>query len=459
MMKHFYRVGLRFMLAMGYVMVLLFPLKAQTDNSSPPPPRPISALRLNPQQLKASLDEGNIAEAIVQLEEGWRQQLNEYYGRLFRTEILPPEQIAQSLRQNAQITGQQSALIYAVAVPNQLEVILLLPDGQLRHHRVTEATPEAVAEVTRQFRVGLVNVNSSPEEYLPAAQQLYEWIIEPLAPTLEEQGIDQLIFCLGGRFRSTPMAALHDGQQFLIEQYQVGIIPAYNLLDRRPPSLSNAQVLAMGASEFEAHEPLPAVPAELAAINQLWPAEVELNQQFTVENLRQQRSRQPFSIIHLATHADFAPGSAKDSYIQFWDRRLWLDQLREINLESPPVELLVLSACRTALGDTNAELGFAGLAVQSGAKAAMASLWAVSDMGTVVFMTGFYQALKTAPTKGDALRQTQLAMLQGRLHPDSPAIQQPLQQVSIPATVTELTAADLTHPYYWSGFTMIGNPW
>jgi len=444
---------------MGYTIVLLSPLQAQTNDSTPPDTRPISALRLNPQQLKASLDEGNIAEAIVQLEEGWRLQLNEYYGRHFRTEILPPEQIAQSLRQNAQLTGQQSALVYVVAIPNQLEVILVLPNGQLAHHRVTEANPAVVAEKIQQFRRGVTNVLSDPDDYLPAAQQLHEWIIEPLVPALEEQGIDQLIFCLGGRFRSTPMAALHDGQQFLIEQYSVGIIPAFNLLDRRPSTLSSAQVLAMGASEFDSHNPLPAVPTELTAIEQLWPAEVELNQQFTVENLRDKRSRQPFSIIHLATHADFAPGSVKESYIQFWDRRLWLDQLRELNLQSPPVDLLVLSACRTAMGDTHAELGFAGLAVQSGAKAALASLWAISDVGTVIFMTGFYQNLKATPTKGDALRQTQLALISDRLTLDDPVIQQAIQDSNVPSDVMNLGSVDLSHPYFWSGFTLIGNPW
>ena len=83
--------------------------------------------------------------------------------------------------------------------------------------------------------------------------------------------------------------------------------------------------------------------------------------------------------MHLATHATFSPGSVNQSYIQFWDQQLRLDQLKQLNLQVPVVQLLVLSACRTALGDPQAELGFAGLAVQSGAKAAIASLWSVSS--------------------------------------------------------------------------------
>jgi len=458
-MKYYYRLGLSFLLGTGIVMSLLVPAKAQPERVETPDPVPLSALRLNPQRLAASLDEGNISDAIQQLEGGWRQQLNEYYGRFIRTDIPTTDQIAQQLRQNAQITGQQSALVYVVSAPTQLEVILLLPNGELLHHRVSDATAEAITEVTREFRLGLVNITAPESAYLPAAQQLFQWIIEPLQPALEEQGVENLIFCLGGRLRSVPMAALHDGQSFLIETYSVGIIPAFNLLDPSPPDLSATEVLAMGASEFQFLEPLPAVPIELSTINQLWQGEVSLNQAFTLENLLELRSQQPYRIVHLATHANFAPGAVRESYIQFWDRRLWLDQLRQMSLQTPTVELLVLSACRTALGDPNAELGFAGLAVQSGAKSALASLWAVSDVGTFLFMTGFYQNLLAAPTKGEALRQTQLAMLRGELSLASTEVQQVLRQMTVPSEIQNESLVDFSHPYYWAGFTMIGNPW
>lgn len=458
-MKHYRPLILSFLFAVSIILSFFLPSNAQPNSSSSPPPSPLSALRLNPQQLAASLDAGNIAEAIEQLEEGWRLQLNEYYGRFFRTAIPSPDQIAQRLRQNAQVTSQQSALVYAVSTPTQLEVIGLLPNGELVHHRVTEATAEAITATTQDFRMGLVNVNAPPSDYLPAAQQLYEWILEPLASALAEQGVNNLIFCLGGRLRSVPMAALYDGETFLLNRYSVGIIPAFNLLDPDPPDLSEAQVLAMGASEFQFQAPLPAVPVELATINQLWQGEISLNQAFTLSNLLELRSHQPFQIVHLATHANFAPGSVRDSYIQFWDQRLWLDQLRQMSLQTPPVELLVLSACRTALGDPNAELGFAGLAVQSGAKAALASLWAVSDVGTYLFMRTFYQNLAIAPTKGEALRQTQLAMQDGTLTLDVEDIQQTLNLTSLPPAFRNAARVDFSHPYYWAGFTMIGNPW
>lgn len=457
MMMRSRQPGFLFILTLLLVVLIWQPLQAQEQATSDP--TPLSALRLDPQQFATFLDTGQYDDAILQLEEGWRLQLNEYYGRFFRTAILPPSQIAQVLRQTEATVGETTALVYAVSTPNHLDVILLLPDGQLLHHRQSDATREAVQATTQDLRRGVVSVTSSPRDYLPPGQQLYDWMLAPLESALEEQDVSTLIFCLGGGLRSVPLAALHDGDQFLIERYGLGIIPAFNLLDYRPAQLAEAQVLAMGASEFETQQPLPAVPLELEAIAQFWPSTLQQNQAFTLDSLRDLRSQHPFPIIHLATHANFAPGDVEDSYIQFWDHRIWLDQVQVMDLDNPPVELLVLSACQTAMGDPNAELGFAGLAVQSGAKAAIASLWSISDAGTFVFMTGFYQALTTAPTKGEALRQTQIAMLRGDLTFNSAPVQQVVRAEQIPAALQPETRVDLSHPYYWAGFTMIGNPW
>ncbi|HIK54705.1 MAG TPA: CHAT domain-containing protein [Synechococcales cyanobacterium M55_K2018_004] len=456
-MKPALRFGLLFVLAIALVCCLLHPGHGQT-----PAPRrgaPLSALRLDPQRLRATLDQGDVAGAVQQLEQGWLQQFEEYYQWSLRSNLLPPDQIAQSLSRIQRLTGQRSALVYAIAIPDYLEVILLLPNGRLLHHRVTAAPPPVVEAVSRRLRAGLVNVKTPTAEYLPAARQLYQWVLEPIKPALTQQRIEHLIFCLGQGLRSVPMAALHDGQQFLIEQYSVSVIPAFNLLDRDPARLRAARVLAMGASQFQEQEPLPAVPLELSAIAQLWQGEVLLNEQFTLAQFQRERSRYPYGIVHVATHATFASGAVQNSFIQFWDRRLRLHQLWELRLRRPIVQLLVLSACRTALGDANAELGFAGLAVQSGAKAAVASLWSISDAATAIAMVDFYQNLKTARTKVDALRATQLAMLQKQLHLDSPSIQQTFRNFQIPASIARLEHTDLSHPYYWAGFTMIGNPW
>jgi CHAT domain-containing protein len=237
-------------------------------------------------------------------------------------------------------------------------------------------------------------------------------------------------------------------------------MPSLSLTDTRYESIKTKQVLAMGAAQFTEQKPLPAVPVELSAITpSLWQGKSFLNESFTLENLKTQRQRQPFGIIHLATHAVFQPGAPNNSYIQLWDSKLRLNELSQLGWNNPPVDLLVLSACSTALGNEQAELGFAGLAVQAGAKSALGSLWSVSDQGTLALMTQLYQQLKRAPIKAEALRQTQLAMLKGQMRLEGGQLLSGTKSVPLPPELAKLGNQNFEHPYFWAGFTMIGSPW
>lgn len=414
------------------------------------PAKPLSALKLDLKKLSETLDRNDIAAAVQQVELGWKQQYEDYYQGELTSWLMSAEQIGYSLKRIAQLTGKNTALFYVISTPEHLELMLVPSTGKLRHRRVIAANRKLLTETIKTFRLGIVNANSQPSDYLSAAQQLYQWIIAPLEPELNAQQIDTLIFCLGGGLRSVPIAALHDGHRFLVETYNLAIIPAFNLLDQRPARLAGTRVLAMGASQFQTEPPLPAVPVELATISKLWRGEFWLNQDFTLEKLKARRRSSSFEIVHLATHASLAPGSVDASYIQFWDRQIRLNHLLDLGLSFPVVQLLVLSACQTAMGDPNAELGFAGLAVQSGAKATIASLWSVSDAGTLAFMTNFYQQLKSASIKAEALRRTQVAMLRSQTH---------LQNNVLAPDRLASTTMNLSHPYYWAAFTVIGNPW
>ncbi|HBL13881.1 MAG TPA: hypothetical protein DD379_21300, partial [Cyanobacteria bacterium UBA11162] len=174
----------------------------------------------------------------------------------------------------------------------------------------------------------------------------------------------------------------------------------------------------------------------------------------------QARQRVPYGIVHLATHAEFRPGKPSNSYIELWaGNKLRLDQLRQLQLDAPPVDLLVLSACRTALGNDEAELGFAGLAVQAGVKSAMGSLWYVSDEGTLALMTAFYKKLKEVPVKSEALRLAQVAMIRGDVRIEGGELVVEDERIPLPPELAKVGDRTFSHPYYWSAFTMIGNPW
>jgi len=371
-----------------------------------------------------------------------------------------------------QATGLSPALLYINFVPvvvgsnnpdlEQLELVLVTSGENPVRKRVLGATRSQVMEVARQFRQEVTNpIRTRTTSYLPHAQQLYNWLIAPLEEELQAEGVENISFVLAAGLRSLPIAALHDGEGFLVERYSVGLMPSLSLVDTRFRNIQDNQVLAMGAAQFADQFPLPAVPFEVNGIaNDIWEGEAFLNEEFTLNTLLQERRDTPFGIVHLATHGEFRPGELSNSYIQFWDQRLQLDQLRQLNLNNPPVNLLVLSACRMALGDTQAELGFAGLAVQAGVQTALASLWYVSDAGTLALMTEFYRALQDNPTKAEALRRAQLAMIRGEVQLEGDSLMsRGVPAIALPSDLLKGESPNLAHPYYWSAFTLIGSPW
>jgi CHAT domain-containing protein len=136
-----------------------------------------------------------------------------------------------------------------------------------------------------------------------------------------------------------------------------------------------------------------------------------------------------------------------------------LDRIGEVNWSESQTELLALSACQTAVGDKNAELGFAGLALKSGVRTAVASLWSVSDEGTLALMSDFYRQLRGMPMKAEALRRTQMAMIAGEVRLEGGELLTSRGGVSLPPILAQMGDRDLSHPFYWAGFTTIGNPW
>lgn len=424
---------------------------------------------LQGQEMRDILDRGNLTEAVNRIEKDWEEDYQKYLEQDFAARDKTAQEISKTLSRLAVPTKKKSALIYAIPRSDQLELILILPDRPPVNRSVPLAQKENLLRVVQEFSTEITNPQKiNTTSYLEPAQQLYQWIIAPLETDLQKAKIDTLLFCLGEGLRTVPLAAMHDGKQFLIQKYSLALIPAFKLTDINYADLRNSQVLAMGASIFSEtanKQPLPAVPLELSAIVRQWPGQSFVNEDFTIVNLQSQRLQQRYGIIHLATHAEFRPGTPNNSYIQFWDTQLTLDQMRDLKWKNPPLELLVLSACRTALGDREAELGFAGLALQSGAKSALASLWYVSDAGTLALMTEFYQQLKVSKPKdppiikAEALRQAQIAAIKGKVTIENGQLRSSRGETPLPPSIPKLDSKNLSHPYYWAAFSTIGSPW
>ena len=458
-----------------------------------PPDRSINAvdLTLRPGKPDSSpiqnSESAPLEKAVQSIDKLASRDYEQYFG-MSETAGTNLTQARNILRRIEAATGIKPAVIYAMFVPetitpapasapgleddsaelsllrsltpqasDRLELILLTAQGK-PIRRSLKTTRSEVLSMALDFRLDVTNVRD-PHSYLAPAQQMYQWLVAPLEKDLQQLGINNLVYITDAGLRTIPLAALYDGKGFILERYSVGLMPSLSLSDTRYTDLRKSQVLAMGASEFKDNKALPAVPVELDRITKIWSGKSFLNKDFTLDNLKSQRAKTPFGIIHLATHAEFLPGKPANSYIELTDRKLPPSALQSLGWTKPLVDLLVLSACRTALGDEQVELGFAGLAVQSGVKSALASLWNVSDEGTLGLMSEFYQQLEEAPIKAEALRQAQLAMVKGKVRIKGGKLVTSEGEFPLPPELVKLGDRDFSHPYFWSAFTMVGNPW
>ncbi|WP_342596687.1 CHAT domain-containing protein [Cyanobacterium aponinum UTEX 3222] len=354
---------------------------------------------------------------------------------------------------------------------DQLDILVVTKDEKpLRI--VVPINRKQVVETAGNLWATTSDVFALDDSYKPYASDMYDWLIKPLEKELEAREISNLLFILPTDMRFIPVAALYDkkNQQFLVEKYSSGLAPSLNLNDNRYRPIKDLSLLAMGASEFadDSVVPLPAASLELPSIRKVWTGETPenyqeyLNENFTLEQVRSNLNSQAFGIVHFGTHGDFNPSETDESFLQLYDSRLNITEMRRLGLDNPLVDLMVLSACETAFGNEVAELGFAGLAVQAGVKTALGSVWQVSDTGTLALMTDFYSKLKNTTTKAEALRQAQLDMLKGKVYKtsDGNTIVTPNLDISLEDLPdTSRFPEDFSHPFYWAPFTMIGNPW
>ena len=395
---------------------------------------------------------------VAKLEAKWEEDYEGYFDRNFSHSSRSAKKIADRLREVKEQAGINPAVIWAVPKDDFLQLMLVTPDRQFIAKKIRGATRQRLTQRINEFETGISDRNSLA--YVPPSRLIYNWVFKPLDPYLEAEQIDTVLLCTGPTLRSLPFSALHDGEKFVIEKYNIARIPAFSLTDTSYETKSGRKVLATGASEFEDLPSLPGVEIELNTIvPKLWSGDKIFNQEFTVENLKQAHQLGDFDIVHIASHSLFNPGSPEESFIQFDDRKLSLDELASLELNLPQVDLLVLSACETALGNEDAEFGFAGLAMQAGVKSALASLWTISDAGTVVLMSEFYQELKSTTIKSEALRKAQLNMLQKKVYVEGKKVRGSGVEVDLPTDTTEAESQNFDHPFYWAGFTVIGNPW
>jgi CHAT domain-containing protein len=302
-------------------------------------------------------------------------------------------------------------------------------------HRFTAPIgAEALIGQAREFRRNLET--RTTYAYLEQSKQLYDLIIRPIRGLLLENHVDTLVFVPDGALQTIPLAALHDGKRFLIQEFAVAITPGLSLLEPRSVERKHAQALLSGLSDsVQGFPSLEFVPTELQTIKTEFPSQLLLNDSFRTSTLERKLTEGQFSIVHIASHGQFDRDAHK-TFVLTYDDKLTLNELealiRPSQYRGKPVELLVLSACQTAAGDDRAALGLAGVAVKAGARSALASLWFVNDQSTAAFTSELYgQLSQSSPvSRAKAVQAAQLKMLADRRY---------------------------RHPCYWAPYLLIGN--
>lgn len=359
----------------------------------------------------------------------------------------------------------KAVLLYPLILENRLELVLVAPDAPPIHRSVNVKKADLNRAIV-EFRMALENPKSDAK--VPALK-LYNWLIKPIEKDLKQAEAKSIIYAPDGQLRYIPLAALYDGEQWLVQRFVTNNITAMSLTKFIRQRTSQPQVLAgafaTGRYNFKldgtllAFDGLKFAGVEIENIAAMMPGTIKLlDREFSREGTIPRLN--DFSIVHLATHAMFVTGKPEDSFIVLGDGNLFT--LRDIQLLSlPNVDLVVLSACQTGIGGKlgNGEeiLGFGYQMQQTGAKAAIASLWKVNDGGTQALMTAFYAALQSENNSlALALQKAQVALITGKDISLNKSQYQTVQQrtrSNLPSAV----ANALSHPHYWAPFILIGN--
>ncbi len=378
-------------------------------------------------------------------------------------ESLNPRALTQ-LQEGLKQLKQDAVLLYPLILDDRLELVLVTPYAP-PIRRTVPVKREELNRAIVEYRSALTNPSSNAKE---PAQKLYNWLIQPIEAALKEANAKTIIYAPDGQLRYIPLAGLYDGNQWLVQKYRVNNITALSLtnFNREPQpmkilagALTQAATVKVGDRTFNFNS-LPAAGKEVENLAATVPDTTKLLGRDFSQNETLNRMSD-YSILHLATHAAFVTGKPDDSFIVFGNSdRATFSDVEKWTLTN--LDLVVLSACETGLGGKlgNGEeiLGFGYLMQQAGARAAIASLWPVDDGGTQALMNAFYTALRTNKiTKTEALRLAQTALITS----DYSALGDQRGIIEVQARIRDDVPKEvvnqLSHPYYWAPFILIGN--
>jgi CHAT domain-containing protein len=335
------------------------------------------------------------------------------------SECLPPRNPVQP-----EDLAANEVLFYPLLLRDRIELIYVSgrdgAQGQVNYRRLPPNRTANRQEVARLVEDLVISMSyGQDEEWREPARRLYDLLIRPIEDQLGEGST--LAIIPDGPLRALPFAALvaEDGR-FLVERTALSVAPA--LAYSQPGSTRPDAEMTVVAASLEQAVALPAgrfaalqgtgEEARIAAANGAPGRHIA---DFSKADLVAALSGDQPDVLHLATHASFN-GRSDRAFIVANGEAIRISELRDLialnRARGEPLDLLVLSACETAVGDDEASMGLAGAAVQAGALSAIASLWQVDDIGTAELMRQFYSRYRSGRSRSEALREAQLALIE-----------------------------------------------
>ncbi|MEC4984693.1 MAG: CHAT domain-containing protein [Oscillatoria sp. PMC 1068.18] len=397
----------------------------------------VESLPLNSQEYQQELDSALDAIDSLKLAE-----LQDYFGNDCLFVVIDEERVDD-------LETEDTAVFSSVFLDERAAIVVSLPNPE---YQLNSQAPKRLKKFhwlddskklnqeIKDFRLEVQKFYDPTDSFLAPAQRLYNLIIRPFASDLDRAEIKTLVFIQDGLLRSIPMATLHDGQEFLVENYAIATTPSLRLISPKSLDFQELRTLALGLTEAaivdgEKFRPLENVTTEIEQVTQLFPDSKKLlNEQFTRQILEQELQEKVYPIIHIATHGQFGTIPEDSFLVTGNNEKITITELesdiRRFSEGSQPVELLVLTACQTGIGDDRATLGMAGITVQAGVRSALASLWYIDDALTQELVTQFYDNLRSQMSKAEALQKAQKTLIS-----QNPNI----------------------HPAQWAAFILIGN--
>ncbi|MDR1776304.1 MAG: CHAT domain-containing protein [Desulfovibrio sp.] len=343
--------------------------------------------------------------------------------------------------------GDGVVLLQTIVTDSRIWLILTTPNSQ-----VAKESPFDVKKLPEKITAFRDVLQDPEKDSRPLAKEFYEAVVGPLAPALEQANTKMIMFSLDGQLRYIPMAALHDGKQWLIQKYNVSLFNDATKAGLAVPGAGNWKVAGLGVTKEHKYgrgkfTALPAVKDELVSIVRtqanaggVLNGVMTLDEGFTTDML-QDVLETGYPVIHLASHFHFDKKNPEQSFLLLGDGTgLPLTKIESEDFKFKNVDLLALSACQTARGGVDASgkeiEGFGALAQKRGAKAVLATLWPVFDESTGLLMSNFYRLHEGSdkPSIASALREAQLLMIDNKVE-----------------------GKDFRQPFYWAPFVLMGD--